>query len=72
MEFSHRQVTALKYVVGHGGCTAKDVANAIEPDSDSRGAAQTLRTLTREDLVTRSEDATYTATAKGSRAAQSL
>jgi Mn-dependent DtxR family transcriptional regulator len=69
MEFSPRQIVALTYVVQHGGCTAKDVAEAIEPGSDSRGAAQTLRTLSRDELVDRSEDATYTATAKGRHAA---
>lgn len=69
MEFSPRQITALSYVVGNGGCTAKDVAEAIQPGSDSRGAAQTLRTLTREGFVTRSDEATYVATASGAREA---
>ena len=55
MEFSPRQATALKYVAEHGGCNAKNVAEAIEPGSDARGAAQTLRTLTREEYVTRSD-----------------
>lgn len=61
-EFSARQITALT-AVGNGALTAREVAEAIEPGSDARGAAQTLRRLS-PDFVEKGEDG-YKLTRKG-------
>jgi hypothetical protein len=59
-EFSNpRQSTAYEFVKSHPGCTAREVAEAIEPGSDPRGAGQTLRALANAGYVTRRDDATY-------------
>lgn len=59
VELTPRQADALTYVRNNPGCTARDVAEAIEPGSDPRGAGQTLRSLATRGLVVRSDDATY-------------
>lgn len=62
-ELTDRQRTAIKAVKDNPGCKAKTVAEAIEPDSDARGAAQTLRRLTL--YVTRNDDGGYYVTPFG-------
>lgn len=66
-EFSPRQISALTGVslgTSESPATAKTVAEAIEPGSDARGAAQTLRRLA-PDYVVRQEDGSYKLTRKG-------
>lgn len=66
VELSPRQLTALDAVyhaTSDNPATAKMVAEAIEPGSDARGAAQTLRRM--PEFVTRQEDGTYKLTRKG-------
>lgn len=64
-EFSDRQLTALRAVRdGEDPVTAKTVAEAIEPGSDSRGAAQTLRRMV-EHVVRDAETGAYKLTRKG-------
>lgn len=65
VELSPRATTAIVSLLS-GPKTAKEVAEAIEPGSDSRGAAQTLRRLTVEPAyVVRNEDGTYKLTKSG-------
>lgn len=61
---SDRQNVALNYVNSNPGCAAKDVAEAIEPGSDARGAGQTLRALTRAALISK-DGTSYRITQKG-------
>lgn len=68
-EYNDRQIAAILHVHDHPGCTAKDIAEAIEPGSDARGAAQTVRRI---DFVERSADGTYALTAEGKRAARKI
>lgn len=70
VELSPRQITALLTVKNSGPCTAAVVAEAIEPGSDSRGAAQTLRRLISDTgYVEKNDKGCYKITAKGRSAA---
>ena len=73
MEFSPRQAAALRTVVTNPGCNAATVAEAIAPGSDTRGAGQTLRSLSSKGLVVRDEESkAYYPTAEGRAACASL
>jgi hypothetical protein len=66
VELSPRAVTALMTVKNSGPCTASVVAEAIQPGSDSRGAAQTLRRLIADTgYVERNDKGCYKITSKG-------
>lgn len=68
-EFSPRQVTVLN-ALSSGPKTAKEVAEAIEPNSDSRGAAQTMRRM--PELIERNDEGAYKLTRKGTNAIKRL
>lgn len=70
VEFNPRQIAALKFLSENPGAAARDVAQAIEPGSDARGAAQTLRFL--GDYIVRDTEGGYTLTRKGKNAAAKL
>lgn len=73
VELSDRATTALLYVKNNGPCDAKAVAEAIQPGSDSRGAAQTLRRLIADTgYVERTDKSCYKITAKGRSAANRI
>lgn len=70
VELSPRATTALLTVKNSGPCTAAVVAEAIQPGSDSRGAAQTLRRLIADTgYVEKNDKGCYKITAKGRSAA---
>ncbi len=73
VELSPRATTALLTVKSEGPCTAKSVAEAIQPGSDSRGAAQTLRRLIADTgYVEKTDKGCYKITAKGRSAASRI
>lgn len=73
VELSDRASAALTFLASNGPSTAKEVAEAIQPGSDSRGAAQTLRRLTSDPAhVTRNEGGCYKLTRSGKNAAQRI
>lgn len=63
MALTERQTAALIAVRDNPAATAKEVAEAITPGSDPRGAAQTLRHM--PDFVKRYDTGIYYLTDQG-------